>query len=701
MTKEQAVKRAKALVNQMTIEEKVSQLLYNSPAIERLGIHEHNWWNEASHGVARSGMATVFPHAIALAATFDPVLLGQIGEAVSTEARAKYNNSVLHNDRDIYKGLTYWTPNINIFRDPRWGRGQETFGEDPYLTAMLGVEYVKGLQGDGEFLKSAACAKHFAAHSGPEGQRHTFNAEVTPHDMFETYLPAFEWTVKAGVAGVMGAYNRTNSEPCCASKTLIQDILRTQWQFEGYFVSDCGALADICINHHYTETKPEAAALALKNGCNLNCGDTYVYLMEAYEQDLITEEDVDAAAIKLFEIRHLLGEFEEDRPFADIPFEKLDCEEHRSLNLQAAEECMVLLKNDNYLPLDADAAHNIAVIGPNAMSIVALEGNYNGIASEYITVADGIRRVFQNSRVRVAQGSHLWKDTLNDCNGFANMISEGIAYAKNADTTILCLGLDRQIEGEETGMKNEFFDNGDKLQLRLPKAQMDLAEAICDVCENVIVVVLAGSAVDLGPKLNAHAKAIIHGWYPGAVGGLAAARLIAGQYSPSGRLPVTFYSSIDDLPEYTDYAMAGRTYRYFEKEPLYPFGYGLSYTSFRYADLQLVTETDDTCEISFTLENTGTVTGSEKVQIYASYTDSRTVTPLRQLCGLKTVTLAPGEKSTVSVSVQKYWLKAVLEDGTRVAPDGRIVLTAGGHQPDSRSCALCTDNLVELVLQDA
>ena len=698
MTREQAKQQAGELVSRMTVEEKISQLLYNSPAIDRLGIHDYNWWNEASHGVARSGMATVFPHAIALAATFDPSLLGQVGDAVSTEARAKYNNSVLHDDRDIYKGLTYWTPNINIFRDPRWGRGQETFGEDPYLTAMMGVEYIGGLQGNGEFLKSAACAKHYAVHSGPENGRHSFNSVVNAHDLWETYLPAFEWTVKSGVAGVMGAYNRTNGEPCCGHPELVHEILRKQWGFDGYFVSDCGAITDICEYHHYTDTMAEAAAYALKGGCNLNCGGAYLHLMEAYEQDLITEDDITAAAEKVFEIRILLGEFEENRPYSDIPFDRLDCPEHRNLNLQAAEECMVLLKNNGYLPLDVHTNQKIAVIGPNAMSVVALEGNYNGMASEYITVADGMRRVFADAQIRAAKGSNIWLDKRNDCTGFTNMISEGIAYAQNADVTVLCLGLDCHIEGEENGMHNEYFENGDKMQLRLPKTQMDLAEAVCDVCENVIVVVLAGSAVDLGEKLTSHAKAIIHGWYPGAVGGLAAARLIAGLYSPSGKLPVTFYQSIDDLPEYTDYSMAGRTYRYFTGKPLYSFGYGLSYTSFRYENPRLTGETDDTLEITVTLTNTGFMDGLEKVQVYGSCTDSRTVTPIRQLCGLQAVRLAAGETAEVTLTVHKYWLKAVLEDGSRVQPDGSVVLTIGGHQPDARSMELCGDNLVTLTL---
>ncbi|MGN1346559.1 MAG: glycoside hydrolase family 3 C-terminal domain-containing protein [Eubacteriales bacterium] len=699
MTKEQARERARALVEQMSVEEKVSQLVYNSPAIERLGIHEYNWWNEASHGVARSGMATVFPHAIGLAATFDPALIGEVGDAVSTEARAKYNNSIAYDDRDIYKGLTYWTPNINIFRDPRWGRGQETFGEDPFLTASMAVSYIRGLQGDGEFLKSAACAKHFAVHSGPEASRHCFNAVVSEHDLWETYLPAFEWAVRAGVAGVMGAYNRTDGEPCCANPRLIQEILREKWGFDGYFVSDCGAIYDICKFHHYTDTMEEAAAIALRSGCNLNCGDAYTHLVEAYEQDLVTEDDITEAAVQVYTIRYLLGEFEEKRPYSDIPFDKLDCGEHRALNLRAARECIVLLKNDGFLPLNPKEPRKIAVVGPNAMSQVALEGNYNGMASEYLTVADGVRRVFDTSVVRAAKGSNIWVDNRNDCSGFTNMISEGIAYAKNADLTILCLGLDCHIEGEENGMHNEYFESGDKKQLCLPKTQMTLAEAVCDVCPNVIVVALAGSAVDLGEKVTSHARAILHGWYPGAVGGLAVAELIAGQFSPSGRLPLTFYRSCSDLPAYEDYSMAGRTYRYFTGDVLYPFGYGLSYTTFAYRDASVSGETDDEYELTFTLTNTGSRDGMEKAQVYASFTDSRTPTPRFQLCGVKAVDLCAGESARITMNIDKYWLNAVLEDGSRVTPDGKLELYIGGHQPDQKSDALCGSRCVKLTLR--
>ncbi len=697
MTREQAEKKARKIVEQMTVEEKASVLRHESPEIERLGIYDHNWWNEASHGVARSGMATVFPHAIALAATFDPELIGEIGEAVSTEARAKYNNNVKHKDFDIFKNLTYWAPNINIFRDPRWGRGQETYGEDPYLTATLGVRYIKGIQGDGEYLKAAACAKHFAVHSGPESTRHGFDANVSDHDLFETYLPAFEWAVKeAGVVGVMGAYNRFRGQPCCANDTLMDDILFGRWGFDGYFVSDCGAIRDIWEHHHCADSLASAAALTLSHGCHLNCGDAYYHLMEAYEADLITEEQLTEAAVKVMSIRVQLGEFEDERPFSDVPFSKVECEEHKALNLRASRECMVLLKNDGILPLDPEKKQKIAVIGPNAMSEVALEGNYNGMSGEYITVAEGMRQVFGRDSVRVAKGSNIWVRKWNDCLGFSNMISDGAGFAAEADVTVLVLGLDCHIEGEENGMAGEFFDNGDKKLLGLPKTQMELAEAVCDVCDNVVVVVLAGSPVDLGEKLTKRAKAIIHGWYPGALGGLAVAELIAGKYNPSGKLPLTFYKSVDDLPPFADYAMAGRTYRYFDGDVLYPFGYGLSYTKFAYSYPKIIAENDKEYEISVTVSNLGDRSGIEKVQVYGEYTDSRTPTPRYQLCGVKTVDIEAGDSAKVTVKVNKYWLSAVLEDGSRVTPDGSLKLYIGSHQPDEKSTALSGTECVEI-----
>lgn len=653
MNFEQARLRAKKIVGEMTVEEKLSQLLYNAPAIERLGIREHNWWNEASHGVARAGVATVFPHAIALAATFNPGLVGKVADAVSTEARAKYNKSVEFGDRDIYKGLTYWTPNINIFRDPRWGRGQETFGEDPYLTAVMGTEYIKGLQGDGEFLKSAACAKHFAVHSGPEKLRHSFDARANEKDMRETYLPAFEYAVKAGVAGVMGAYNRTNGELCCSSRRLIQEILRGQWQFEGYFVSDCGAIADISEHHHYTETMKEAAALALKNGCNLNCGKAYEHLVEAYEEDLIDENDIDDAAVRLYTIRVMLGEFEEPRPFSDIGFDRLDCAEHKALNLEAARQSLVLLKNENgFLPLGKKTAEKIAVVGPTAMSTMVLEGNYNGHASEYITVAEGMRRVFDGCDILVADGSRICGEEMNSWDGFYYLRSEGMAAASEADLTVLCLGLDRSVEGEETGLDNDFTEGGDKKTLFLPETQMYLAESVCDVCENVIVVVMCGSAVDLGEKVRNHAKAIIHAWYPGALGGLAVAELIAGRFSPSGRLPVTFYYGNTGLPDFTDYSMKGRTYRFTAEEPLYPFGYGLGFSEIVYNSFEIISETSEKLCAAVEVTNIGKFASEEKIQIYAEFKDSRTSVPNYQLCGVCSVALEPGQSRRCEMEIE-------------------------------------------------
>lgn len=687
MDKITARERAKALVAQMTPEEKMSQLLFNSPAIERLGINAYNWWNEGSHGVARAGTATVFPHAIAMAATFNPELVNEVADVISTEGRIKYNKHVEYGDFDIFKGITFWAPNINIVRDPRWGRGQETFGEDPFLTSVLGKAFIKGIQGDGEFLKATACSKHYAGHSGPEKDRHGFDAKIPMHDLWETYLPAFEKTVKeGGVAGVMGAYNRTNGEPCCAHSYLIEKVLRNDWCFDGYFVSDCGALGDIWKFHKCAENAVEAAALALKSGCELNCGDTFSSLVEAYEQDLIDDDDITAACERLYTIRHLLGEFEEVRPYSDISYDKLDCKEHRDLNLKTAEECLVLLKNqDNFLPLDKNVEKKIAIVGPNAMSVTALEGNYNGYASEYVTIADGIRRKFENARITVERGCNYCLENLNDWGGFANMISDGVGAAAEADITVLALGLDQSIEGEDTGFDNDYTACGDKKSVYLPKTQQKLAEAVCDVCENVVVVLLCGSSVDLGEKVTNHAKAIIHAWYPGALGGLAVSRLLAGETSPCGKLPVTIYKGDHAIPDFTDYSMMGRTYRYIDGEALFPFGYGLSYTSFAYSNTKVISADENTIKLSVDVTNTGKVKGKDKVQVYAKYSDSRTVTPHFQLCAVATVELDKGETKTVQTEIDRYWIKAVLDDGKRAEPDGSITLFVGGHQPDSVS----------------
>ncbi len=685
MTKSEAMAKAKVLVAKMTVEEKMTQLLYNSPAIERLGIKAYNWWNEGAHGVARAGTATVFPHTIAMAASFDPELINKIADVVSTEGRIKYNKHVEYGDHDIFKGLTFWAPNINIFRDPRWGRGQETFGEDPFLSSTLGSAFIRGIQGDGEFLKAAACSKHYAGHSGPEKTRHGFDAKISLKDLYETYLPAFEKTVEAGVAGVMGAYNRTNGEPCCAHSYLLVEVLRKKWGFDGYVVSDCGALGDIYKFHKFTETKAEAAAVALNSTCDLNCGETYDALIEAYEQDLVTEEQITESCERLYMIRYLLGEFEEVRPWSDIPYSKLDCKEHRELNLRAAEQCPVLLKNDNFLPLDENTTKRIAVVGPNAQSVTALEGNYNGYASEYITVADGIRRVFTEAPINVERGSNYCFEALNHWSGFNNMLSDGVAAASEADITVLALGLDCSIEGEDTGFDDAYTACGDKKSFYLPETQQKLAEAVCDACENVIVVLLCGSAIDLGDKVTNHAKAIIHGWYPGSMGGLAIANIIAGKASPCGKLPVTMFRGDHDIPDFEDYNMKGRTYRFIEGDALYPFGFGLSYTEFGYENAKVVSADENKIKLSVEITNKGAIDGIEKAQVYANYTDSRTITPNFQLCGIKSVKIAAGEKAEVEFEIDRYWLKAVIEDGSRVEPDGKIALYVGGHQPDSVS----------------
>ena len=665
-----AKQKAKEIVGQMTVEEKISQIMDVSPAIERLGINEYNWWNEALHGVARTGTATLFPQAIGLAATFNPDLIFDVANAISDEGRAKYNKYIEFGARGRYKGLTYWSPNINIFRDPRWGRGHETYGEDPYLTATMGVNFIKGIQGDGEYLKAAACSKHFAVHSGPEHLRHTFDARISDKDLYETYLPAFEKTVKAGVAGVMGAYNRYAGEPCCANSILMGRILRGDWKFDGYFVSDCGAIRDIWENHKFTKTPDEAAAVALKAGCDLNCGDCYKHLIEAYEKDLITEDDLTKAAEHLYTIRAALGEFEEERPYSDIPYDVVDCEKHSRLNLKSARQCITLLKNENnFLPLDKNTDINIGLVGPNALSIIGLEGNYQARASKYITVADGFREVFKNAKIRVSGGSGYMSVNADDYSEQKNLIADGLAVASVSDITFLCIGLSGECEGEEGAGGG----TGDKKDVMLPAPQRKMAEAVCDICENVVVILLCGSSVDVGEKVRNHAKAILCAWYPGSLGGLATAQIVCGDYSPGGRLPVTFYNGKEDLPDFTDYSMKGRTYRFFEGKPIYPFGFGLGYSDIEYTDAKKIYEDDLVVKVELSLKNSG-MSAYEKIQIYASYKDSRTETPIRQLCFVKAVHLDENAEMKIQCEIDKYWIKAVLPDGERVTPDGGYTL---------------------------
>lgn len=673
MTTQEAMTRARALVAQMTVEEQASQLRFDAPAIERLGIPAYNWWNEALHGVARAGTATVFPQAIALAAMFSQDGMEDIADAIATEGRAKYNMARAHGDRGIYKGLTFWSPNVNIFRDPRWGRGQETYGEDPYLTARLGVRFVRGLQGRGRYLKAAACAKHMAVHSGPERLRHEFDAHVSEKDLRETYLPAFEALVKeAGVEAVMGAYNRFEGEPCCASRRLMVDILRGEWGFEGHFVSDCGAIADFHMHHLVTATAPESAALALKRGCDLNCGVTYLHLLQAYQDGLISAENIARAAERVMATRIKLGMMDDDCEYDRIGFDACDCDAHADKALQAARRSMVLLQNDGVLPLHADALRCVAIVGPNADSQAALEGNYNGKSSRFVTPLQALRtELAGKARVIYARGCELTKERSTPESLPGDRIAEAVAAAEAADVTILCLGLDATIEGEEG-------DAGDKRDLELPACQRRLLEAVCKVGKPVVTVVFAGSALRVE-----EGNAVLMAWYPGQAGGTALCDLLFGRVSPSGRLPVTFYRSVDDLPPFEDYAMAGRTYRYFTGEPLYPFGYGLSYARFVYSDAAVE---DGALWVS--VQNVGAMDAEEVVQVYIKAEDSPYSPPNPRLCAFARVRLAAGEKRRVALELAPEAFTVVDETGARVRPGGTYSLYVGGSQPDARSARL-------------
>ena len=686
-------KYAKKLVSQMTIEEKMSQMLYDSPAIERLNIPEYNWWNEALHGVARAGEATMFPQAIGMAAAFDDKMLKEIGDIVSTEGRAKFNQFLKKNDRGIFKGLTYWAPNVNIFRDPRWGRGHETFGEDPYLTSKLGVAYIKGLQGeDTEHLKSAACAKHFAVHSGPEADRHYFDAQVNDQDLYDTYLYAFKECVKEGkVEAVMGAYNRVNGAPACGNKRLLKDVLRDEWGFEGHVVSDCWAILDFHEHHKVTDTVAESAAMAVNNGCDLNCGTAFLHMKEAYEQGLVTEETITAAVERLMEVRIRLGMMENyPSPYDEIPYERVECKEHVEKALEAARRSMVLLKNDGLLPLDKNKIKSIAVIGPNANSRDALIGNYTGTSSEYITVLEGIQRYVGNDiRVYSAEGCHLWKDKVESLARVKDRFAEAIIAAEQADVVVMCLGLDAFLEGEEGDAGNEYA-SGDKIDLRLPGLQQELLEEITAVGKPVVLVLLAGSAMDLSWAQD-NVDAIVDAWYPGARGGKVVAEVLFGETAPNGKLPVTFYSSTDELPDFKDYSMNNRTYRYYKGTPLYPFGYGLSYTDIEYKNARM-NKTEGNIGDCFTVEvevkNNGKYKVYEAVQLYVKDIEASTRVPNWQLRGIENVCLEAGETKKVSMSISTRDFALITENGECVVEPGTFLIAVGGQQPDERSSNL-------------
>ena len=829
-------KRVDDLVSRMTLAEKVSQMMNAAPAIKRLDIPEYEWWNEGLHGVARAGYATVFPQAIGLAATWDTDLMFQVADVISTEARAKHHEFVRHDQHARYQGLTFWSPNINIFRDPRWGRGQETYGEDPYLTSRLGVAFVKGLQGDDpRYLKLVATPKHYAVHSGPEPERHGFDARATERDLRETYLPAFRATVVEGKAdSVMCAYNRTNSEPCCADKGLMTDILRKEWGFNGYVVSDCGAIGDIWKGHHFANSEAEASALAVKAGTDLACGREYSSLLDAVKNGLISEAEIDVALKRLMTARFRLGMFDppEMVAYARIPFSENDTPAHRALSLKAAHESIVLLKNEaNTLPLKKNIK-TIAVVGPNADAPEVLLGNYNGRPSKSVTPLAGIKNaVGADTKVLYALGATLSGDSVvpvppsfltvdgkGTSTGFKGeyftnkelqgepatvrtdqqinfdwgrykptpqvgqdnfsvrwtgkltptesgayrlgitaddgarlyldgqllidawarnptktvtkevtleagraydvrmeyfqynreaiakfvwsyphfverQIEEAVSAAQQADAVVVVLGISSALEGEEMTVNIEGFRGGDRTDIGLPKGQEALLKAVTATGKPVVVVLLNGSALAVN-WANDHVPAILEAWYPGEEGGKAIADVLFGDYNPGGRLPVTFYKSVDQLPPFTDYSMQGRTYRYFKGEPLYPFGFGLSFTKFKYGTLKLSANTikaGENVRIAAEVQNVGDVAGDEVVQLYVTDVAASAPVPIRSLAGVKRIFLRPGEKQSVSFTLTPRQMSIIDDRGSRVIEPGEFLLSVGGKQPGSRGQTDATD----------
>ncbi|MBE8724490.1 beta-glucosidase [Flavobacterium hungaricum] len=815
--------RVDDLVSRMTIDEKISQLMDSSPAIERLGIPEYNWWNESLHGVARAGYATVFPQSISIASSWDRQLIYDVANVISDEARAKHHEYLRRGQHGMYQGLTFWSPNINIFRDPRWGRGHETYGEDPYLTSQLGLKYVKGLQGtDPKYLKVIATAKHFAVHSGPEPSRHQFNAETSDIDLYETYLPAFRALVQEGnVYSVMGAYNRFRGESCSASPFLF-NILRNDWGFNGYIVSDCGAVTDIWKYHKITPDAASASALAVKEGLDLECGSNYKSLKEALDRKLITEADIDLTIKRLFTARFKLGMFDPDEivPYAQIPFSVNNNEAHSLLARTASQKSIVLLKNQNQILPLSKKIKTVAVIGPNADDIQSLWGNYNGIPSNPVTVLKGIQNKLEpDSKVLYAQGTQLAKGipamkvipsayfqnaegiqgltgeyfdnskwegkplfTRTDQNidfhwdidtpdprmkignysvrwtGYItapktgvysisewakpfmtveietgktsggknnhhprirsqkltleagkkykievkyqnfygdaiaqllwaepeeNLLEKAVETAKQADAVILVLGLNERLEGEEMKVEAAGFNGGDRTNLDLPANQEELMKAMKATGKPVVLVLINGSALSIN-WANDNIPAILTAGYPGQQGGNAIADVVFGDYNPAGRLPVTYYKSVKQLPEFENYAMKGRTYRYFDKKPLYPFGFGLSYTKFKYSNLQIPANTtaENDFKITVDVTNIGGRDGDEVAELYLKDEKASTPRPIWQLEGFERISLKKGETKTVSFTITPRQLSMINDKNQLVVEPGWFTVSIGGKQPD-------------------
>ena len=668
------------LISRLTLEEKAQQMLNASPAIERLGIPAYDWWNEALHGLGRSGVATVFPQAIGMGATFDDDLILKVSTAISDEARANFNNAVKHGYHRKYGGLTFWTPNVNIFRDPRWGRGQETYGEDPYLTSKLGEAFVKGLQGDNDkYLKTAAAAKHYAVHSGPEKLRHEFNADVSEKDLWETYLPAFKTLVDANVETIMCAYNSTNGEPCCANNRLINDILRDKWGFNGHVVSDCWALQDFVSGHDIVESPEAAAALAVEVGIELNCGDTYNFLAKAVEDGLVSEELVDKRLHKLLETRFKLGLFdpEESNPYNKIGVEVMNSD----LARETARKSIVLLKNDGVLPLKNNLSKYF-ITGPNATNIEVLLGNYHGVNPDMVTVLEGIAKAIKpESQLQYRMGTRL--NLPNE-----NPQDWASPNAGNSDATFVVMGISGLLEGEEgESIASPTF--GDRMDYNLPQNQIDYLQKVSEAAEDrpVVAIVTGGSPMNL-TEVHKLADAVLLVWYPGEEGGNAVADIIFGKNSPSGRLPITFPMTIEDLPAYEDYTMEGRTYKYMDVVPMYPFGYGLSYTDFEYSEIKLSRDKikkNESVEASIKVTNTGDFEADEVVQVYLKDVKASSRVPNFELVAFKNIHLKRGESKELTFEITPEMLSFIDDNGKEKLEKGAFEIYIGGSSPLKRN----------------
>jgi len=679
-------KKADSLISLMSLEEKSSQMINSSKGLFSYGISEYNWWNEALHGVARAGKATVFPQAIALSATFDPNLIEQVASAISDEARAKFNLFQKKGIKGQYSGLTFWSPNINIFRDPRWGRGQETYGEDPFLTGQIGSAFVRGLQGyHSKYLKVAACAKHFAAHSGPEKFRHSFNANVSKQDLYETYLPAFKSLIDSGVEIVMCAYNSVNGEPCCGSENLISNILRTEFDFDGHVVSDCGAINDIHFNHNFTTSNLESIAYAIKGGVDLNCGSSYKDIPLAVEKGLLRESDVDKSLKRLLLTRLKLGLFEPEGtgPYDHLDEKIINTKMHIDLSRKVACESIVLLKNNGVLPLKKDL-NRIFITGPNSTSLETLLGNYNGLSSNVVTPLEGIlTKVGANTIVRHALGV--------DFNDLERNFFNSNHIASSSDVIIAFMGISALIEGErgDAVLSN---NHGDRKEISLPKNQINFLKDLRLKANEkpIILVISSGSAIELS-GVEGLADAIIYNWYSGEQGGSAIADVIFADVNPSGRLPITIPKSIDHLPEFSDYSMENRTYRFTNFEPMYPFGFGLSYSNFKYSNIKLSDNNiakNDSVTVSFDVDNIGYFDGNEIVQLYISNMDSKFRVPKYSLKGFTKIHLKANERKRIQFILNKSMLNSIDEMGREVLSNGKYKIWISGSSPHKRSIDL-------------